>query len=406
MATVEAVVAVSHHQWAQRLMRWIIDHSEDVRLIDHQVFHRDQALGYDYDCLVVDVDSSLLDRALVDELHQRGRSVIAVAEATPETPGVVDELGVDRLVDRHSEPARMATVIAEVARTRADFADVVDGLDVPAVPAAPDTAPTGPVGSWVTVVTGALEGVGATETLVEMAAALARRGERVTVVDADLVAASLAQRLGLAYDRHVQTAVDAVVHASGRLDDAVQPSPAGGFDVIVGVEPGKWAEVEAHEALAVVEAVRARGGHVLIAVGSPLEELVDERHDVARALVGSADQVVVAADSAPVGVVRLCRWLVTASELTDVAGAHAVFTRSPSAAAADELEHELVRTAPAVGGVWHLPDDAKVAQAAWRGELAARGRFTRAVARLVDGALPATVELRRRRRLPLREASR
>lgn len=401
MGAVEAVIAVSTHAWTQPLIRWIVDHSDDVRLIDHQVFEAHQALEYNYDCLVVDIDSSLLDRALVDELHQRGRSIIVVTDlTTAEPPALVDELGVDRVVDRHRDPGQIATVIAEVARTRADFAEVVNGLDVPEVPQPADGTPTSPMASWVTVITGALEGVGATEVLVETAVALRRRGEPVCVIDADLIAASLAQRLGLGYQQHLQTAIDAVVHGSGLLADALQHSPVGDLDVIVGVEAAKWAEVEPRDAVKVVEAARHRGGHVLVAVGSQLEELVDERHDVARALLGHADQVIAVCDSTPTGVTRLCRWLVAAGELTHLARIHATFNRSLSTAAGEELEHELLRTAAGIGGVSHLPTDPKVPWAAWRGEAVARGRFTRAVSRLV-GHVPTTSQQtpQRRRRL-------
>lgn len=397
------VIGATHQEWAGRLTGWITDHGGDARLRDHYVFTREDAFGQEYDCLVTDADSSLLDSAFVHELHRRGRTVVAVNDpALPHLRARLEELGVDRVVDRTVTPKEMLGIISEVATTRQDFNAVVHGLGDPdrptgtGLPVGGLLTETEAVQSCLTVVTGAVEGEGATEVTVEMAVALRERGESVVVVDADLVAPSLAQRLRVPFDRNLNTAVDAVVHHSGYVSDALTPTPTGGFEVLAGFEhPKKWTDLDAEDLLAVLDELRLMRRHVLVNVGSSLENLPCDRHAVARATVAAADRVVVVADASPTGIERLTRWLVDAAELTGLERIHVAFNRCRSRDAEQQLEFELLRNAP-VAGTTGLPADPKVHTAGWAGDVVAPGRFTKAVARLVDDALPRTFEARRR----------
>lgn len=393
---VEVVIAVTHQEWAGRLATWIADHADDAHLRDHHVFYRGDALEHDYDCLVCDADSSLLDTALVRELHRRGRTVVGVTDAhVPHGQQRLEDLGVDRGVDKTASAAEMAAVIVDVARTREDFAAVVGDLDVP-YPELEETAEAAQVGSCVTAVAGAGGGVGATELAIEAAVALRRRGETTTLVDADLVAPSLAQRLGLPWHVNLNTAVDAVVHGTGTLAGTLVPSPTGGFDALVGIEPRKWADLDPDDLVEVLKAMSQIRQHTLAIVGPSLEDTTGGRHAGARAAVGAADRVVVAAEATPIGLERLTRWLVDAAELTDLARVHVAFSCSPGGDGAAQLDHELARAA-AVAGISHIPADRKVIRARWAGDVVRRGRFTRAVGKLAAASLPRTTGTSRRR---------
>jgi MinD-like ATPase involved in chromosome partitioning or flagellar assembly len=251
----------------------------------------------------------------------------------------------------------------------------------------------------LTAVTGPVDGQGASEVAVELAVALRRRGESAVLVDADLVAASLAQRLGVGFDRNLHTAVDAVVHRSGSLEAALVSPAVGGFELLAGLPARKWAEVDAEELAAVLEALLGVRGHVLCNVAAAVEDLPGGRHAVTRRVLAAADRIVCVADATPAGCERVCRWLGDVAELVDdLARVHVVFNRSPRRAeAAAELEAELARCAT-VGGVTTLPYDAKVVQACWAGEAVAPGRFTRAVAALAEAALPRSQPAPSRRR--------
>lgn len=386
------VIAVTQQEWAGRLNRWISDHGGYVRLRDHYAFTRDDALGQDYDCLVSDADSSLLDSALVLELHRLGRTVVGVCDpALPHTRARLERLGVDRVMDKTASPPQMLAVISDVTRDRQQFNTVLKE-SLSGEPHLPDhgTAVSEAARSCMTVVTGPAEGQGATEVAIETAVQLRRRGETVTLVDADLVAPNLAQRLRLPFYANLNVAVDAVVHGSGELAEALVTSATGGFDVLAGFEhPKKWVDLDAGELLEMLEELRGLRSHVLVNVGSQLEDLAVGRHQVARALVAAADRVVVVAESSPTGAERLTRWLVDAAELTDFSRIYVAFNRSPSREAHDQLAAELHRCAR-VAGVWRLPEDRKVARAAWAGGVVRPGRFAWAVAKLVAEALPRT----------------
>lgn len=395
------VIAATHDPWANRLVEWVTDHGGPARLRDHYVVERADALSEDYDCLVVEAEASLLDPGLVDELHARGRVVVGVhnPDVSSARHRLVD-CGVDRVVAKTDSPASVLAEIIEVAATRHQFTEVVDGLDDVAGldgslhEEAPDEDPH----SVLTVVTGATEGVGATEATVAIAAALAGRGERVTVVDADVVAPSLAVRLGAPQERNLLAALDAV---NSRAADvlAVAAPVEDGFRVIAGLEhPGRWDQVDADDTVQLLDALAAQAGQVVVNVGSTLEALPSGRHDATRAVLTAADRVVVIADASPTGLIRLCRWLADARPLIDDPHrVHVAFNRCDGREIRGEVEQELWRTS-VPGGLWHLPTDPRVPRAGWAGQIVRTGRYVRAISQLVTGAIPATTARTTRRR--------
>lgn len=395
MAAVDVVIAATPREWATRLTEWITDHGEQARLRDHYVFDRTDTLERAYDCLVADAASSLLDPALIDQLHRRQRTVVAVTD--PDEPASHDrlrELGVDRVLNACDPPQVMLAAIVEVATTDRRFHEAVTDLDPHGEPAGRTAdvppPPNADVGSALTVITGAIEGVGATEVAIETAARLRARGETAVLVDADLIAPSLAQRLQTPLTANLYAAIDTVVHRLGDLSRVLTLVDRGGFEVLGGVEhPKHWQHLDVDDVLLVLEALRSSHRQIVITVGSQLEALPSGRHELARSLLRSADRVLVAAEPSPTGLVRLCRWMVDAAELTEPGRVHVVCNRSDQRDARPQVEAELLRTV-ACAGIHHVPTDRKVTRAHAAGTLAQKGRFTKAVAAIVDDAIPAT----------------
>lgn len=398
MNRVEVVIAATSGEWARQLTEWISDHAAEVELRDHFLFDRDDALELGYDCLVAEAEWSQLDAAMVRELHRRHRAVIAVWDPlVPDARERLAALEVDRTVEVGDPPEAMVAAIVAAARAhqhRRDAAHELERLvrgeagDEDALPAPPQAATSSQAASVLTVVTGALEGVGATEIAIEAAAGLRARDEIVVLVDADLVAPSLAQRLRTPLTANLFAAVDAVHKDPARVRQVLTLVPRGGFELLGGAEhPKHWQELDLDDLLAVLAVLSRSHQQVLVNVGSHLEALPNERHDLARALVRAADRILVVAEPTPSGLVRLSRWMVDAAELTDPGRVHVVCNRGDVRDTRPQVEAELLRTVDCAG-VWHVPFDRKVARAHWACSLAAPGRFTKAVRQLVDGAIP------------------
>jgi len=101
-------------------------------------------------------------------------------------------------------------------------------MSVPASAAPEPAAPAPPKGARITAVTSGKGGVGKTFVTANLAAALARRGERVLVLDADLGLANLDVVLNL-YSR---LTLHDVFTGRTSLEDAILPAP-GGFSVLL-----------------------------------------------------------------------------------------------------------------------------------------------------------------------------
>lgn len=255
------------------------------------------------------------------------------------------DLGVSRAMSAAEPPQALLDAINEAASTERRFRETITELDgtenlVPAAPtrkADPQTPR-----SVLTVVTGVIEEVGATELAIEVTAQLRRRDETAVLVDADLMAPNLAQRLQAPLTANVYAAIDAVQHT---LTDpsCLTMIPRGGFELLGGVEhPKHWQDLDPDDPLAVLEALRERRQHVVVNVGSQLEALPSGRHDAARTILRAADRVLVATDPTPTGLVRLSRWMVDARELTEPGRVHVVVNRSDARDARAQLDAVLI----------------------------------------------------------------
>ena len=146
-------------------------------------------------------------------------------------------------------------------------------------------------GARITAVTSGKGGVGKTFVTANLAAALARRGERVLVLDADLGLANIDVVLNL-YSR---LTLHDVFTGRTPLDDAILPAP-GGFSVLLAgsglVEYSRMTPEVRDKLLEVIARVRPRYDHILLDTGAGIS-------DVVLFTVSLADEVLIVATPEP-----------------------------------------------------------------------------------------------------------
>lgn len=143
----------------------------------------------------------------------------------------------------------------------------------------------------ITAITSGKGGVGKTLVAANLAAALARAGQRVLVLDADLGLANLDVVLNLA----ARVTLHDVFTGKASLDEALQPAP-GGFSVLLAgsglVEYSRMTPEVRDKLLEVIAQVRPRFDHVLLDTGAGIS-------DVVLFTVSLADEVLVVATPEP-----------------------------------------------------------------------------------------------------------
>jgi flagellar biosynthesis protein FlhG len=146
-------------------------------------------------------------------------------------------------------------------------------------------------GARVTAVTSGKGGVGKTFAAANLAAALARQGERVLVLDADLGLANLDVVLNL----YPKLTLHDVFTGQTRLEDAILPAP-GGFSVLLAgsgmIEYSRLTPTVRDQLHEVMQHVRPRFDHVLLDTGAGIS-------DVVLYTVSLADEVLIVATPEP-----------------------------------------------------------------------------------------------------------
>lgn len=379
--TPDVAIAVSPRDWAEELHRFIADHGG--ARVRARVLDAREAVDEHYHVLVAEDLSSFLTVRMVAELHRTGRRVLGVYdEREPWGRQRLVELGVDEVLPSTSGPdalLRAVEVLAVEATSDLD-AELRALRDVPSDP----VESGGPGPGRLLAVAGPPGGTGRTELAIGVGHALTETGATAVVVDADDVAPSLAQRMGLALHPNLRTAVDVVEHWSGHLVDCLQPVSGSSMMVLAGLASGRdAAELRPAEAVGTLDALRDGHDHVVVDVGPCLEEVGGlgsghGRYALTRAVLGAADVVVGVGACSPVGVARFVEWVAQARAVTDAPLAVALNRASPSGFERGELEEELTRTfEPA--GLWFVPEDKRVREAAWAGTIVRRGPYRRAL---------------------------
>jgi septum formation inhibitor-activating ATPase MinD len=373
----EVAIAFTADPWVEVLHRHLADHGgARVRSL---VVEPDGALEESYDVLLVGHRWSALTRALVSDVHARGRAVIGVYD--PDEPAArrhLRELAVDALVESDAGPEAFVRAITAVAGRRA-----------------PETATSVPASvskRGRLIVVGGPPGTGRTELAIELAVSLGRRLHAV-LLDADDVAPAVAPRLQLPLEPSLRTAVDAVEHGRGDLAACVVSDRASGLRAVSGLPSASaWSHVRPGEIVRVAQHLAENADIVVADVAGHLEDIQTTfgrgRYAATRALLADADVIVSVCDASPTGIGRLLAWIVDARTLAPSASLHVVVNRAPGARfRRGEIFEELMTTVP-VHDVSFVPVDTRVADAAWNGTTVARGGFTRAVAALAERLTP------------------
>lgn len=155
--------------------------------------------------------------------------------------------------------------------------------------AAPRTKPA--ARARITAVTSGKGGVGKTFVTANLAAALARQGQRVLVLDADLGLANLDVMLNLA----PKVTLHDVFTGRSALDEAIVPTPGGFSALLAGsgmVEYSRMTPEVREQLMQVIETIAPRYDRVLLDTGAGIS-------DVVLYAVSLADDVMVVATSEP-----------------------------------------------------------------------------------------------------------
>lgn len=222
---------------------------------------------------------------------------------------------------------------------------------------------------------------GRTTVAVHVAAAAGRHGD-VLLVDADVWAPSVAQRLGIADARGLVHAVRAAALEQDPLERTLVD--AGACTVMPGLaRPDLWPEVGEEAFAAVLDAATARFGRAVVDLAAPIEE--DEalsfdhvpfrRNLVTRTVLTRADRIVMVVAGDPIGIRRglhaldaLRRELPSAADRVELVANRVPSGRAPEIA--DAIRTHLGRAVAASIG-----SDRHAEAALWRGCLI--GEITR-----------------------------
>ena len=163
-------------------------------------------------------------------------------------------------------------------------------VTTPTAPPSP-AAPAQSKGARIWAITSGKGGVGKTFVAANLAAALARRGQRVLVLDADLGLANLDVVLNL----YSKLTLHDVFTGKTALEDAILPAP-GGFSVLLAgsgmVEYSRMTPEVGDKLHQVMAQLRPRFDHVLLDTGAGIS-------DVVLFTISLADQVLVVATPEP-----------------------------------------------------------------------------------------------------------
>lgn len=385
-------VAFTPREWRSALQRHVRDHVAGVVL--RVVRDARMAIEEHADVLVVDDEAGFLSAAFIASVRQSGVKIVGIydpAEVDDAGRVLLHRLGVDTTLPATTAPEDL---LAELRASVADsglasrFEDVVAGLEL---------SPDPPRVDGHLIAVGGPPGAGATEVAIALTQVLARR-ERPVLVDVDEVNPGVARRLHLAVYPHLLSAVDdldGVALDSGGIQGDADPilaalarpagtSPPPPFDVIVGLADVRdWAVLRPDDVLALLSGLRTRWPIVIANLGPHLEDLTRwvDRYVASRTTLTESDQVIAVCEGSPRGVLRFLDWLVDASSIAPNRPIDVVVNRTPrSAFHRAELSDAIHEHAGGrLASINFVPEDPRVARAAWDGILLGGGRFLRAV---------------------------
>jgi MinD-like ATPase involved in chromosome partitioning or flagellar assembly len=302
-----------------------------------------------------------------------------------------DHVGFDLVSDLRQDLSVSVGVHAEEQQKMADAADAADR-------ASQVSACWGPSGSH-----------GRTTFAIGFAEALGKRGARVLLIDADTIAPSVALTLGIEED------VSGILVAARYAEaNALDPRSlancvrviAPNFWVMTGLsDPSRWPEIRAGAMEKIVDRAREYFDHVVIDLGSGLDEidgelginlaptLVPRRAVVTRTVLENSDQVFVVTRADALGAQRLANVYSTHSSLF-ASARRCIVVNMVHKADASEIRREFGALCAALDPeleVRYLPSDPiatdMVKKASTLGELNARGTLVKAIGECAGASL-------------------
>ncbi len=353
------------------------------------------------DAAVVALDAPGLDPTAVDVLHRHQVRVVAVAADTEGSRTRAARTGVDVLVadddlDRIPDALETESDPASFEPSEVDEQELLGDHPDP---------------GRVIVVWGPAGAPGRTTVATSVAAALARRGLRTTLVDADPYGSAVAQHLGV-LDEVSGLLSAARLTGEGVLEarfGSVQRSLGDRLTVVTGLpRPERWVEVRSGVVEHLLEVAREEG-HAVVDTGFCLEDdpagdLVARpgRNQLTLGALEVADEVLVVGTADPVGLTRLARGLVDLRERRPGAPVRIVVNRMRSTLGWSEREITgMVEGFARLAGVHFLPDDRDAADRALATGTsvadAGDSDLARALVALTDAVVPPPAAHRRRR---------
>jgi MinD-like ATPase involved in chromosome partitioning or flagellar assembly len=370
------------------------------------------------DVAVLGADTHGLDQAAVDLLRRHSVRPVAIV---PDGAGLdaarlrATRIGIRSTVSDADLGALPDAVLAEPAPT--DFppsgtALPGDGTDEPVPVAEP--------GGRILAVWGPAGAPGRTTLATAVAAELARRRRRTTLVDADPYGGAVAQQLGI-LDEVSGLLAAARLMAGGTLPErfgSVQRMIGPDFGVVTGLpRADRWVEVRSGVVEHLLEVGRDHG-QVVVDTGFSLEHdpasdfgSRPARNQMTLGAIEVADEVLVVGNADPVGLSRLARGLVELRAVTAGAPVRVVVNRMRSTIGWSEKDIAgMVEGFTRLTGLHFLPDDRPgVDRALVAGRTVVESGDSvlgRAIADLVDGLAPDSAVVGPRKRLRRRTAGR
>ncbi|MFZ4515231.1 MAG: hypothetical protein ACOYN3_02880 [Acidimicrobiia bacterium] len=365
----EVAIVFTPEPWVGTLHHFLADHGgARVREI---VMDQRLALEDGYDVLVVSHRWPALTRSFVRQLHDRNRKVLGVYDGDEPTSRVfLANLGVDGVVASAAPMAEFLEAIEVITPDRiSPLTETVFGESEP--------APSHARGLVIAI--GGPTGAGKTEVACALHQ-LAQPGTHV-LVDADDLAPAVAQRMSLAIEPNIRTAIDAVAFGLGHLETVTQTAPTGA--IVCGIpNVTAWGQVRAPEVIDVIDELAAHFAFVLVDVSGQLEDLDTtprERNAVTRSVIERADRIAVVVDANPRGIARAINWAAEFRGLATHATTHAILNRTTRdrfrrSECIDELQRAFT-----FNSIHVVPEDVRVSRAHWEGTAVAKGPFLRSM---------------------------
>ena len=383
----ELGIVVSSRDWSERLHRFTVDHGG--ARVRARVLRPEDAIREDYDVLVIDDVTSFLSRRLVQQVQSQGRSVVGVWDAVsnPEGRAFLEGLGVDDTIDAGATTEEFIRTVSAFG-TMQRAARVMESGDLSA-----EGIDTG--GGQLLIVAASSGGAGATEVSIGLASVLTDIKNRTLLIDADDVMPSVAQRLGLPLHPNLRTSVDALLHQPDRLQKSFHSLRRCPTDVATGLSnTHDWIELRAGDVVGLATEEARRRSFVVANISSRIEDLAYQggapRYGLARAMIAAADQLVLVSAPSPIGVARTLEWIAQVRALAPHRPIHLVFNKAPkSTFKLGELVEEVTRTYTPFS-LTIIPDDRRVPEAAWDGEVIKSGAFVKGIEEVAASLAPSS----------------